>query len=256
MPAAATSGATLWSANRDLIIGRALRLCGAIGQGETASAAAVTEAAEALNDLTKELQADGMPLWKIRTYTAFSYTATTTYNIGIGSTVNQTAPLKILQAFNRRTDVTPNQDSPIVIVPKMDYELLGIKQSTGRPNQLYYNPPGAGIITVSDLKGVITVFPKPDTYTIANVTCVIIGQVPFDDYAAAGDVPDFPSYWYNTIKWGLAAELAYEYGVPYSERAMIMKQYLYHKNEALSFGTEEGSLQITPGPLWAHEGKA
>ncbi len=254
MVAVATSGATLWSTNRDAIIARALRICGAIGQGETPSAAAITEGAEALNDITKEYQADGMPLWKIKVYTAFAYTATTTYNIGTGSTVNQVAPLKILQAYNRNTLADPDQDTPILVVPRMDYEYLGIKQATGRPNQLSYVPPGAGIITISDMKGVITVFPKPDAYTIANVTCVIIGQTPYEDYAASTDVPDFPSYWYNAIKWGLAAELAYEYGVPYAERAMIRKEALFHKNEALSFGTEEGSLWIQPRAQWGQEG--
>lgn len=251
---AATSGKTLWSANRDLIIGRSLRIIGAIGQGETPAAEAITEAAEALNDLCKELQADGMPLWKVRTYTAFAYTATTSYTIGIGSTVNQTAPLKILQAYNRDTTVTPNIDSPMIIVTKMDYEYLGQKQSTGRPNQLLYTPPGANVVTVSDMIGTITVFPKPDTLSIANLKCVLIGHVPFDDYSASSDVPDFPSYWFNAIKWGLAADLCFEYGVPFAERSMIMKQYLYHKNEALSFGTEEGSLWIQPRPQWGQEG--
>src|SRR6266704_306265 len=102
-----TSGSTNLSTNRDGVITRALRIIGAIGQGETASATQITEGAEALNDLVKEFQADGMPLWKIKFLTPFVYTATPTYLIGLNSTINQTAPLKILQVRNKNNSVTP-----------------------------------------------------------------------------------------------------------------------------------------------------
>ena len=48
---ATTSGLYALSTTRDGIITRALRIIGAIGQGETPTATAITEASEALNDL-------------------------------------------------------------------------------------------------------------------------------------------------------------------------------------------------------------
>lgn len=63
----ATSGSTNFSINRDDIIKRALRLIGVLPQGESPSTDQVTEASLALNGLVKAWQADGMPLWAIRT---------------------------------------------------------------------------------------------------------------------------------------------------------------------------------------------
>lgn len=246
MPAVATSGATLHSRSRDQIITRALRIIGAIGQGETAGANAITEGAEALNAITKELITDGMPLWKIKTYTAFAYTATQTYLIGTGSTVNQVAPMKILQAWNRDTSVTPNRDTPMLLVTQQDYNWIGSKTTTGTPQQMRYNPPGANIITVSDMVGTITVFPSPDANAIANLTCVIEAVKTFEDFAASSDVPDMPSYWFNALVWFLASELSYEYGVSLPERGMIQKRADMHRAAALSYGTEEGSILLRP----------
>src|SRR5689334_6936622 len=107
-----TSGTTNWSRTRDDIIKRALRIIGAIGQGETPTTDAVTEASAALNDLVKEWQTDGMQLWKYTTSSLITYVAgTKTYNIGTGATVNQLAPLKIVQAFNR--NIASSADQPV-----------------------------------------------------------------------------------------------------------------------------------------------
>src|SRR6266567_4808710 len=137
-----TSGTTDYQASRDSVINRALRIIGAIGQGETGTSTQLSEAMTALNDLVKAWNMDGMPLWKIRTYTAFTLTASTgSYTIGTGSTINQVAPLKIIHAYYR--DATLSKDVPLVLITKNQYDMLGDKTSTGYINQLYYNPPGA-----------------------------------------------------------------------------------------------------------------
>jgi hypothetical protein len=236
-----------------------MRICGEIGTGETPSATQITDGAEALNDLCKEWQADGMPLWKVTQAGPFTFTNTVnTYLIGTGAAgtdfVN-VSPLKILQAWRRKVAAAPNDfDTPMLIVPKEDYLYLGQKTATGFPNQLVYTPPGANKTgSVSEMSGQIIVFPTPDTTTATTSQLWILGQFPYEDFSATGDVPDFPSYWFNAIKWGLAAELCYEYGTAYAERSMIMKQAMFHKDVALSFGTEEGSLWIQPRPQWSAE---
>ncbi len=249
------SGTTNWTVQRDDIINRALRICGAIGQGETATANAITEGATALNALVKEYQADGMPLWKINQLTGITYTATNTYTIGKSQTVNQTAPLKVLQAFNRNTAVSPNIDQPVLIITYQDYLYLGQKTSTGRPSQLFYKTPGeGGTIPNSDMIGTVIVYPLPDADSIANWSLILIVQSPFENFDAATDIPDFPSYWFNAIIWGLAADLAYEYGVGLAERSMIAKKAADKKEIALSFGVEEGSLFLQPRAMYSYPG--
>jgi hypothetical protein len=245
--AATASGTSNWSHNRDDMIARALRVCGAIGQGETPTANAITEGAMALNDLVKARQADGMPLWKIRQASAITYTATNTYSIGVGQTSNQVAPLKVLQAFNRDNSVTPNTDSPILIVTYQDYLYLGAKTSSGTPSQLFYKTPGeGGTIPSTEMVGTITVYPQPDTLTQANKTLILVGQFPFENFDISTDIPDFPSYWFDSLIYGLAANLADEYGVGLAERAMIAKRADDFTETALGFGTEEGSLWLRP----------
>lgn len=241
-------------AQRDQITTRALRICGTIGTGETPSASQLTEGAEALNDLCKEWQADGMPLWKIGAPTPFAYTATNLYTIGVNSTINTAAPLKILFARNKNSISTPALYTPMIVIPKMDYYLLGIPDATGRPNQLNYTIPGAPFTGAGlDAQGTIRVYPTPDAYTIANVTCEIVCHLPYQDFDLSTDIPDFPQHWLNAIKWGLAAELSFEAGVNVNERGMILKMAQMHKEAALSFGTEEGSLWIQPAPQWTAE---
>lgn len=249
MPSA-TSGTNLYTSTRDSIITRALRICGAIGQGETPQTAAITEGAEALNDLVKEWNADGMPLWKITNDSIVLTAGTAAYIIGTGQTINQPAPLKMLQGWlHDVTNPTAPFDSPMIIITKQDYSIYGSKTAQARPSQFLYYPPGAntGLAgTTQDFFGTVTLYPVPDTITAVNCTFTWIGQYSFQDFNASTDLPDFPSYWVNAIKWGLAAELTYEYGVGLSERAMIEKKAAAKKDLALSYGTEEGSLYIWP----------
>jgi hypothetical protein len=249
---ATTSGSYDFSTDRDGIITRALRIVGAIGQGETAPAEAITEGAEALNDLIKEWQADGMPLWTLKEYSFTPTSGTNPYNIGVGLAaphVNDVAPLKILQARTR--DSSSNTDTPILLITRQEYNMFGAKLTEGTPTLMWYTPPGnmsGGLHT-----GVITLYPVPDDHAQTYHTYYFTGQKPFEDFDASTDVPDFPQYWYNAVKWGLADQLSYEYGVGLAERSMISKKAQYHKDMALSFGQEEGSLRIQPQPSWDWE---
>lgn len=227
----ATSGSTNFSINRDDIIKRALRLIGVLPQGESPSTDQVTEASLALNGLVKAWQADGMPLWAIRT-SSFTLTATSSYTVGIGQTVSISKPLKVLQAWNRNT--TSNVDVPMRILTKDEYNRLGNKTSTGNPIQLYYDP---GIDT-----GTIYLFPVPDTTSIANQTIYFTHQRTFEDFDSSTDTPDFPQEWYDAVVYGLACRLAPEYGVAPTDRKLLWQEMTIIKNEAMSFGTEEGSL--------------
>lgn len=237
-----TSGTSNWSRTRDDIIKRALRIIGAIGQGETPTTDAVTEASAALNDLVKEWQADGMQMWKYTTSSLITYTAgTKTYSIGTGATVNQVAPLKIVQAFNR--NIASSVDQPLILVTQQEYRMLGNKSSSGTPNQLWYLPPGP---PSTEMVGVITVYPQPDTNAASTVNLVVIGMYPLFNFDAATDLADFPSFYYNALSWGLADQLSYEYGVPYAQQSMITKKAEGHLEKALGYDREEGSVYVQP----------
>lgn len=227
-----TSSSTNFSVTRDDIIKGALRLCGALAVGETPSADQVTEASEALNMLVKAWQADGMALWARGEYTLPLTLSTQSYNIGIGQTVNIAKPLKITQAILH--DTQTNVDIPMRIITRDEYLRLGNKTTTGQPIQIYYDPQRD--------HGVLYVYPPANSSAVSYKQIKFTYQKPFEDFDASTDNPDFPQEWYEALKYGLASRLAGEYGISMDDRRQLMQEAILIKNEALGFGTEEGSF--------------
>ncbi|MHB8739382.1 MAG: hypothetical protein ACYC9D_12460 [Candidatus Dormibacteria bacterium] len=208
----------------------------------------MTEANVALNDIIKAWGADGMALWSLQNYTITPTLLTTAYNIGTGGTVNQIAPLKVIQGFRRTTLNSVVTDSPMIPISRLDYNLMGVKASPGPPSQYWYNPPGN--MGSGQALGVATLYPAPDAFTVANCKIILVGQTIYQDVGGDTDTIDFPSYWNDALSFGLASALAFEYKLPLQERSMIASEAKDRKDLALSFGTEEGSIFFQPRPYW------
>ena len=227
-----TSNSTDFSVSRDDIIKRALRLIGAVAQGETPTTDQTTEAAIALNGLVKAWQADGMPLWAIRTYSVPLTAAVTSYRIGLAQTIATPKPLKIMEAYNHNT--SSSVDIPMRVLTRQEYNMLGNKTSVGNPIQIFYDP--------QNTYGDLYVFPVPSSVEAASNTITITYQRPFEDFDASTDTPDFPQEWYDAVTYGLACRLAPEYGLPIPDRKTLWQEMSIIKQDALNFGLETGSL--------------
>ena len=227
-----TSGTTTFSITRDDIIKGALRKIGVVAQGESPTTDQILEASFALNLLVKAWQADGMPLWALRTTMVPLTSGVNSYEIGVGKTVNTDKPLKVIQAWNRNT--TSNVDVPMRIITKQEYSILGNKTSSGNPIQVYYEP-------LRD-SGILRVFPTPSAVDASAQQLYITHQRPYEDFNVSTDTPDFPQEWYMAVLYGLAVALASEYGVPIDQRQTLGREAADIKVAALGFGTEEGSL--------------
>ena len=229
-----TSGTTTYSTTRDDIIKRALRLIGVLAQGETPTADQVSEASVALNGLVKAWQADGMPLWAISTLPVTLVAGKSTYTIGTAVTndIVNDKPLKVMQCWNHNS--TSNVDIPMRILTQNEYNRLGNKTSSGSPIQMYYQP--------NRDNGTLYLFPVPASTDAASQTLRLVYQRPYQDFNASTDAPDFPQEWYDAVTYGLASRLAPEYGIPAADRKTLWQETSVIKQEALSFGTEEGSL--------------
>ena len=77
-----TSGSVDYGKTRTQIIESALRKCGVLREGVSASANQLTSGALALNDIVKALAVDGMPLWAIRESSVFPIHDTNTVILG------------------------------------------------------------------------------------------------------------------------------------------------------------------------------
>jgi len=228
----ATSASTNYSTTANSIINGALRLVGALNQGDSPSASQTSEALEALNMLVKAYAAKGLSLWTTRETSITPVLSTATYVIGLGLATDTAKPLKVTQAYLHNS--TTNVDTPLRVITRDEFTRIGNKTSSGQPVQVWYE--------VQRNSGTLHVFPVPDAYTVANCTIRIVNQRTFEDFDVVGDEPDFPQEWYEALKYGLADRLAGEYGMDAQSRMLIRSDAKEMLAEALAFDQEEGSI--------------
>ena len=221
----AISGSTDFTVTRNDLIEGALRICGVIAPGETPTSTMYTGASQALNMIVKAWQADGMPIWALAEHTLTLTTDTNSYTI-------TPKLLKVTQALNRNG--TTNIDIPMRIVTRDEYNRLGNKTSPGNPIIVWANP---GLDST-----VVKVYPRPTSVEAAANTVILTYQKEFSDFDASTDTPEFPKEFFDAIKFALANRLSYEYGMDVQDRKQLFEQAMLLKQDALSFGTEEGSI--------------
>lgn len=230
----AVSGSYDWVLNRDQVITGALRKLGVLASGASATSAQISDGSAALNAIVKAMAVEGMPLWAITSVTFTVTSGTSSYTIGVGSTVNAVAPIRVLQAFYT---ISGEAQTPLNVINRYDFNKHPVNgtEIEGKPVNLYYQP--------LRQTGTISLWPVPDDST---TTVTMHYTRPFQDMDGATDDFDFPAYWIQALVYLLAWALAPEYGLPKAERDALRDEAIFWKNEALSIGTEEGSLYFQP----------
>ncbi|MCI0527060.1 MAG: hypothetical protein L0Y56_06415, partial [Nitrospira sp.] len=111
-------------------------------------------------------------------------------------------PLRLLDdAFVRIT--SGENDSPLTQIDRISYQRLGIKISSGQPNEFYYDP------QLDD--GILSIHPVASSAT--TYTLRFSAQHPLQDINLSTENVDFPQEWFQALKWALADELGPEYGL-------------------------------------------
>lgn len=235
---------------RDDIIKRALRIIGALGTGETPDSAAVTEAAQALNDVFKEWQADGHLLWRRASTVLTAVANDGQYSIGDAGDIDAAAPYKLLDVYRRTGTGTSVLDVQMIPYTRQEWDAIPNKSQTGTPIAWHFQPASAS--TGIEL-GTLYVWPIPDSNFVTTNTGKfnITYTATLQDFDASSDNPDVPKFLINALVWALADQLAYEYGIPATDRAQINKKAQTHKAMAFSYDQEEGSLFLRPAPNWS-----
>lgn len=236
----ATSGTTTYTVTRDTIINAALRLLGVIGTTETASTQDVTNCAEALNIMIKAWMVDGAELWTVVDSAVTLAAGVVSYVLGPGGTQLITNRiLRVLQSYLHQT--ASGLDTPLTILSRAEYINQSNKATTGVVNSVYYNP--------GTTSGTLYVYPAPSD---ATYTLHIICQIPIQDMVNSTDNFDFPQEWFQALKWGLADEIAMEYGVAMSTVELIAQKAAIYKGQVLNTSVEEASVYIQPDQTMAY----
>ena len=238
-----------YSITRDQIISLALRKLGTLEIGSTPDAETIANASMSLNLLIKQLSTDGLKLWKVSELIVPLTSGQTSYTLGgsssalmydsLAPTVAITdKPLKVIQGFYRNIQSTPAIDTPVMLVSKQEYNVLGSKFSTGTANTIFYDP--------RKLNGILYVYLTPDSNAQTNLELHIIAQMPLNDISLATDIPDFPNEWMNCLVWNLADQLALEYGVPMNARQEIATRANAYKTQLSDWDVEASSTFFQP----------
>lgn len=149
-------------------------------------------------------------------------------------------PLKIVSA--RRYNFDSDTETEISLIARLDYQRLPNKTTEGTVTQAFYDPRGGANAT-----GLFYVWPEP-----ANIDDAIKFTYwrPIQDFDAAGDNPDLPTEWIQTLIFNLALVMAPEFTVPdatFSRVASMAAQYLDdmtgwdREEESVCFGPDMGA---------------
>ena len=148
-------------------------------------------------------------------------------------------PLRIVDAY--RTNVLTSTRAPINIRTYQQFHALGNFTDASIPNQIYYDP--------QVTNGILNVYPQ---FSTGDYVLEIRFHRPFEDFDAAADTPDFPQEYYLPLMVTLAWLLAPKNGVPLDERKLLQQEAQMLWDNALSNGTEEGSMNLQPFPDWGY----
>ena len=155
---------------------------------------------------------------------------TVTYTI---DSVNPTATIDVLDAFNRETINSTDNDLTMTRMSRAEYSHLSTKTSTGKPTQFFVD---------KQISPTITVWPSPDKAGY-SVHLNVLSRM--DDADAAVDTLDIPFRFYPCLAAGLAYYLAMKRA---PERMPILKQvYDEEFQRAMDQDRAKTSFYITPG---------
>ena len=236
----ALTDSTDYSIDRDNLIKASLRLIGVGSIDEAPTSSEITNAAVALNIMVKAWQADGLHLWQIREYSLAPLADTHKYPLGAAVPAASPVgyrPLRMVEVQYKNTSAGTVID--MTELSRQEYNELPNKSTEGTPVQYFYDP--------QLTNGNLYVWPEPDSTFVSDFTIEIQYNKPFDDMdVSSTDDFEFPQEWYEAIKWGLAARLAPEYGVPIQERQQLIREADGIKGTVMAWDVEPVSIYFSP----------
>jgi hypothetical protein len=146
-------------------------------------------------------------------------------------TTKSDKPNKILYAFRR--DIN-DFDTEVTIVGESEYRRQSNKKSDGPPVEIWFNPQGN--------QSTAQLWVWPDDGGKNWDKLVLIAQHYPDDFDTGANNPDFPIEWGNALVWGLAADIASEYGIPEKEQARLWAVANNKLDKVLDYDVENASV--------------
>lgn len=165
------------------------------------------------------MQNDGDIFW-----TTVSSVAGTTINLtdALTNNVSNKATVYVYQTKITRPEAitsarrrdSSNYDTPLNELARNDYFNLAQKTVIGQPTQFYYDKQLSS--------GIFYLYQAPSD---ATNTIKFTFQKMFFDFNTGNDNPDFPIEWAETLAFGLASRLSYDFSIDKTKSEQIKRTY-------------------------------
>lgn len=178
------------------VIARTLRILGVYGAGESASAEEAADCLEALNDMIAGWATERLLVHSVNEITATLTPGTASYSVGAGADIDTPRPLSMETMFIRISEI----DYPVTKFSRSEYQNRASKDTSSLPERYYYD--------ASYPNGTLHLWQKPDIAYELHFDAV----QPFTAFTGLTDTATFPGEYGRLLKFGLAVEMAPEYG--------------------------------------------
>lgn len=178
------------------LINRSLRLLGVIATGETPAAAETSDALVALNAMISGWRNDKLMVYALTNQAVTLINGTAAYTIGATGGTVATAPVEVISAFVRQSDV----DYDLRKLTDSEYQSKASKSITS-------DIPSEFLFTNTYPNSTVTLYPVP---TVAN-TMYLRVRTPVTEFATAATTVSLPPGWEDAIAFNLAVSLYPEY---------------------------------------------
>jgi hypothetical protein len=183
---------------RDLIKG-SLRLIGAVASGETPGADEQADALSSLNDMIDSWSTEQLTIYTSVREVFDLVGGKQSYTMGTGGDFATSRPMRIERAALLSVS-SGNLETPLEIINLDDWAEISQKSSQSSPQKLF--PDNAYPLEN------LSLYPTPD---VAN-KLVLYSWKPLTSFASVNDTVSFPPGYAKALRYGLALELAPEYG--------------------------------------------
>jgi hypothetical protein len=226
---------TDFSQNRTEIIEAALRKIGALSLGQSVTASQMDAAVKALNLLVQSWQTKGLFLWTLAEFTLELEADVVQYTLEPGAT-GVTGLVEDIIGIDRAYWVDNDDDEPMEIWSYRQYlDELQKTSTTGQPLAISVKP------TESPLTAYVWPSP-PIVYTLK-----VVGIAKLRDWDNTTDKGGIPVRFQKALVYGLASDLAPEYGVPLAERNSLERQAEGYFKEAKRSDRDRSNYQVVKG---------
>ncbi len=190
--------------NRNQIIERAFSIIGVLTPGESLEAEEYDRGHLALNTLMKEWNARNVWLWKLEEKSV----SVTGQSVTLGTDPSIIGVDKVWYVEN-------NQDIPVELITWRRYQDI-TRKTTGTGTT-------PSVVTINYDKSTPTLYVWPPTSSATTIKMLAIVRIQDLDTASAN--ADVPQRALKALVYGLASDLADDYGRPLAERKYVTNKY-------------------------------